>query len=63
MLYGVKPAVTAIVIFAALRIGSRIKPIYFSTNSQNVKVHASYGSAKIDDDTPIPAFVKFSWQG
>lgn len=102
ILYGVKPAVTAIVVFAAFRIGSRvlknnvlraisavafiaifvfqisfplivilagligfigsqINSKYFKVNSHTIDKHTSYGPAVIDDDTPVPAYVKFTW--
>jgi len=102
VLYGVKPAVTAIVLFAAYRIGSRalknnvlramalvafiaififevpfpiivfaagvvgfigskIVPQYFSDNLHESVAQVSYGPALIDDDTPAPCHIKFSW--
>lgn len=102
VLYGVKPAVTAIVLFAAYRIGSRalknnvlramallafiaifffdspfpiivlaagvlgfigsrVAPQYFSGKLHESKEHDSYGPAIIDDDTPAPSFIKFTW--
>ncbi len=102
VLYGVKPAVTAIVLFAAYRIGSRalknnvlramavlafiaifffqipfpiivlvagvlgfigskFAPQYFSGSLHSSEVHESYGPALIDDDTPAPCHIKFSW--
>jgi len=102
VLYGVKPAVTAIVLFAAYRIGSRalknnvlramallafiaifyfhvpfpiiilaagilgfigskVAPQYFSGKLHASEEHASYGPAIIDDDTPAPSHIKFSW--
>lgn len=102
VLYGVKPAVTAIVLFAAYRIGSRalknnvlrtmallafvaifvfhvpfplivigagvlgwigsrFAPQYFSGSLHSSKAHDSYGLALIDDDTPAPCHIKFSW--
>jgi chromate transporter len=102
VLYGVKPAVTAIVLFAAYRIGSRalknnvlrtmalfafiaifvfhvpfplivigagvlgwigsrFAPQYFSGSLHSSRAHNSYGPALIDDDTPVPCHIKFSW--
>lgn len=102
VLYGVKPAVTAIVLFAAYRIGSRalknnilramallafiaifffkvpfplivigagvlgfigskLMSQYFSGNLHASESHDSYGPAVIDDNTPTPCHVKFSW--
>ncbi|MEM7401075.1 MAG: chromate efflux transporter [Pseudomonadota bacterium] len=102
VLYGVKPAVTAIVLFAAYRIGSRalknnvlrvmallafiaifffnapfpfivigagllgftgskIMPKAFNAELHKTEAHDSYGSAIIDDDTPVPSYAKFSW--
>lgn len=102
VLYGVKPAVTAIVLFAAYRIGSRalknnvlraiaviafiaififhvsfpyivigacilgylgshLVPDYFKVSLHQTQEHASYGSAIIDDETPIPNYARFNW--
>ncbi len=102
VLYGVKPAVTAIVLFAAYRIGSRalknnvlramallafiaifvfhvpfplivigagvlgligskVASQYFSGSLHASEAHDSYGPALIDDDTPAPKHIKFSW--
>jgi len=102
VLYGVKPAVTAIVLFAAYRIGSRalknnllrvmallafiaifvfhvpfpiivlaagvlgfvgskVTPQYFTGSLHASEAHDSYGPAIIDDDTPAPSHIKFSW--
>ncbi len=101
ILYGIKPAVTAIVVFAAYRIGSRalkngllramagaafvaifafdvpfpaivltaallgylggqFAPEKFSTGGHGA-ADKSYGAAIIDDDTPPPAWARFSW--
>jgi len=101
ILYGIKPAVTAIVVFAAYRIGSRalkngllramagaafvaifafdvpfpaivltaallgylggrFAPEKFRTGGHGA-ADKSYGAAIIDDDTPPPAWARFSW--
>lgn len=101
--YGIKPAVIAIVLFAAYRIGSKtlknpllwtiailafigifvfklpfplivllagmmglmgsyFVPAYFQTGAGHLMTHKAYGPALIDDTTPTPAHVKFSWQ-
>lgn len=101
--YGIKPAVIAIVLFAAYRIGSKtlknpllwtiailafigifvfklpfplivllagmmgligsyFVPAYFQTGAGHPMTHKAYGPALIDDTTPTPAHVKFSWQ-
>lgn len=101
ILYGIKPAVTAIVVFAAYRIGSRAlnnnilrllavaafaaifllkipfpiivllagciglvgakySPATFKVGGHSAKDAKSFGSAIIDDDTPIPAHAKFN---
>jgi len=103
VLYGIKPAVTAIVLFAAYRIGSRalknwllwtmaalaflaifvfdapfplivlaaavlgaiggkFAPEKFAVGGGHGAAKNSYGPALIDDDTPIPAHVRFSWK-
>ncbi len=102
VLYGVKPAVTAIVLFAAYRIGSRalknnvlraiallafmaiflfnisfpfivlaagivgflgskLAPRYFSGSLHASEANKTYGTALIDDDTPVSHHVRFSW--
>ncbi|SMM98315.1 Chromate transport protein ChrA [uncultured Candidatus Thioglobus sp.] len=102
ILYGIKPAVTAIVLFAAYRIGSkalsnpilkilavfafiaifqfkipfpyivviaafigflgaRLSPNTFTTSAHHSSDEKRYGSALIDDDTPIPEHAKFKW--
>ena len=102
VLYGIKPAVTAIVVFAAYRIGSRalkngllwtmaalafvaifafdtpfplivfvagllgaiggkVAPQKFAVGGGHGAAKHSYGSAIIDDDTPVPEHAKFSW--
>ncbi len=102
VLYGIKPAVTAIVLFAAHRIGSRalknqvmwtfaalaffaifvlhtpfplivllaaivgaiggrIAPQKFIVGGGHDAAKHGFGPALIDDDTPIPAHVRFSW--
>ena len=102
VLYGIKPAITAIVLFAAYRIGSRalknwllwimaalaflaifvldapfplivltaaafgaiggkIAPEKFTVGGGHGAAKHSYGPALIDDDTPIPVHVQFSW--
>jgi len=101
ILYGVKPAVTAIVVFAAWRIGSRalrngwlwtiavaafvaifgfsvpfpaiviaagvlgyaggrIAPRTFTAGGGHGAAKTGYGPALIDDDTPTPAYARFS---
>lgn len=101
ILYGIKPAVTAIVVFAAYRIGSRAlnnnilrllavaafaaifllkipfpiivllagcigfigakySPAKFKTGGHSSKEAKSFGSAIIDNDTPVPAHAKFN---
>jgi len=102
ILYGIKPAVTAIVLFAAYRIGSkalpnnvlraialiaflaifilkipfpyivltagligflgsRFAPEYFKADGHHGDADANYGTALIDDHTPIPDHAKFKW--
>ncbi len=102
ILYGIKPAVTAIVVFAAYRIGSRAlnnnvlrlmaalafvaifaldipfpailigagiigyigsryAPEKFVAGGHHGESGASYGSAIIDDDTPVPEHARFKW--
>ena len=102
ILYGIKPAVTAIVVFAAYRIGSRalknnvlralavlsfiaifalhipfpyivlgagvlgligsqIAPDKFKAGGHHSESDKSYGTALIDDDTPIPDHACFKW--
>jgi len=102
ILYGIKPAVTAIVVFAAWRIGSRalrngvlwamaaaafvaifalnipfpyivlaagiigyvggrLAPDKFKTGGGHGSSNKSYGPALIDDHTPTPEHVGFSW--
>ncbi|GAB4167368.1 MAG: chromate efflux transporter [Rhodocyclaceae bacterium] len=102
ILYGIKPAVTAIVVFAAYRIGSRalkngllwaitaaafiaifafdvpfpaivlsaailgylggqIAPEMFKSGGGHGAADKSYGPALIDDHTPAPPWVRFSW--
>jgi chromate transporter len=104
ILYGIKPAVTAIVVFAAYRIGSRVlkngllwaiaglafvaifglnlpfplivltaaligafggkfAPEKFTVGGGHSASRQSFGSALIDDDTPIPAHARFTWTG
>ena len=103
VLYGIKPAVTAIVLFAAYRIGSkalrngvlwalaaaafvaifalhipfpyivlaagiigylggRIAPDKFRAGGGHGASDKAYGSALIDDDTPVPDWARFSWR-
>jgi chromate transporter len=103
ILYGIKPAGTAIVVFAAWRIGSRalrngalwaiaaaafvaifalnvpfpwivlgagligylggrIAPERFKTGGGHGAGGGSYGPALIDDHTPLPERVRFSWR-
>jgi chromate transporter len=100
--YGIKPAVVAIVLFAAWRIGSRalkneilwaiaalafigifvfkigfpwivgtaavlgaiggkLAPGKFKAGGGHGESHKQYGRALIDDDTPPPAYARFSW--
>ncbi len=102
ILYGIKPAVTAIVVFAAYRIGSRalkngvlwtmataafvaifafdvpfpaivlaaailgyiggqVAPDKFKAGGGHGAADKSYGPALIDDHTPPPPWVRFSW--
>lgn len=102
ILYGIKPAVTAIVVFAAYRIGSkalrnnalrtmailafiaiyffqipfpyivlsagimalvgsRFAPDLFKAGAVHGASNKNYGSAIIDDDTPVPAHALFKW--
>ncbi|MHA4870437.1 chromate efflux transporter [Duganella sp. PWIR1] len=102
LFYGIKPAVTAIVVQAAHRIGSRalrnnwlwgiaaasfiaifalnvpfpaivaaaaaigyvggrVAPDKFALGGAHGKADQSYGSALIDDDTPIPEHATFRW--
>ena len=102
ILYGIKPAVTAIVLFAAYRIGSKalpnnvlraiavlaffaifilkipfpyivlaagvigylgsqFAPEYFKAGGHHGDTSANYGTALIDDNTPIPDHAKFKW--
>lgn len=102
ILYGIKPAITAIVLFAAYRIGSKalsnnilkvlavlafiaiyqfqipfpyivviaasigffgakLLPNTFTTSAHHGTGESSYGTALIDDDTPIPDHAKFKW--
>ena len=102
VLYGIKPAVTAIVVFAAYRIGSRalkngvlwamaaaafvaifafdvpfpaivlaaailgylggqLAPEKFKAGGGHGAADKSYGAALIDDGTPPPSWVRFSW--
>ena len=102
VLFGIKPAVTAIVVFAAYRIGSRalkngvlwalaaaafvaifafdvpfpaivlgaailgavggqIAPDKFKAGGGHGASNKSYGSALIDDHTPVPEHARFSW--
>jgi chromate transporter len=102
ILYGIKPAVTAIVVFAAWRIGSRalkngvlwamaaaafiaifafdvpfpaivlvaavigfiggqIAPDKFKAGGGHGGADKSFGPALIDDHTPAPTWVRFSW--
>ncbi len=102
ILYGIKPAVTAIVVFAAYRIGSRalkngmlwamaaaafvaifafdvpfpaivlvaailgyiggqVAPEKFKAGGSHGAADKHFGAALIDDDTPPPAWVRFSW--
>ncbi|MGR9085881.1 MAG: chromate efflux transporter [Gammaproteobacteria bacterium] len=104
VLFGIKPAVTAIVMFAACRIGSRALknwllwtmaamaflaiflldtpfpvivliaalfgalggkwlPEKFATGGGHSAAKDSYGLALIDDDTPTPPHVQFTWSG
>lgn len=103
VLYGIKPAVTAIVVFAAYRIGSRalrngalwamagaafvaifalhipfpyivlgagiigyfggcIAPERFKAGGGHGASAKEFGPALIDDDTPVPAWARFSWR-
>jgi chromate transporter len=103
VLYGIKPAVVAIVLFAAYRIGlralknkalwaiavaafiaitvfklpfplivltaaligymvNRFQPALFASSSAYQARNKSYGKAVIDDDTPTPYHVKFSFK-
>ena len=100
--YGIKPAVTAIVLFAAYRIGSKalknsvlwvmavlafvaifwfkvpfpyivigagvigyigghIAPDKFRAGGGHGASNKDYGPAIIDDDTPLPDYVRFKW--
>ncbi|MWV17165.1 chromate efflux transporter [Pseudomonas sp. L-22-4S-12] len=100
--YGIKPAVTAIVVQAAHRIGSRalknnwlwgiaaasfvaifalnlpfplivlgaaalgflggrLAPQHFTVGGGHAAAASSFGPALIDDDTPVPAHVRFRW--
>jgi len=102
ILYGIKPAVTAIVVFAAYRIGSRalkngvlwamaaaafvaifafdvpfpaivlaaaligylggqLAPEKFKAGGGHGAADKHFGPALIDDDTPPPSWVRFSW--
>ncbi|MCC6880493.1 MAG: chromate efflux transporter, partial [Rhodocyclaceae bacterium] len=102
ILYGIKPAVTAIVVFAAYRIGSRalkngvlwamaaaafvaifafdvpfpaivlvaallgyvggqLAPGKFKAGGGHGAADKHFGPALIDDDTPQPSWVRFSW--
>lgn len=102
LFYGIKPAITAVVIHAAYRIGSRTLkngflfsiavasflaifkagipfpvivvgaaligylggrffPEKFSMGGNHASNHASFGTAVIDDDTPIPEHARFKW--
>ncbi|MEZ5614228.1 MAG: chromate efflux transporter [Rhodocyclaceae bacterium] len=102
ILYGIKPAVTAIVVFAAWRIGSRalkngvlwtmaaaafvaifafdvpfpaivlaaallgyvggqLVPEKFKAGGGHGAADKHFGPALIDDDTPQPSWVRFSW--
>lgn len=102
ILYGIKPAVTAIVVFAAYRIGTRalrnnvlraiavlafiaifafdvpfpyivlmagiigyvgsyLAPDKFRAGGHHPGSKNSYGPALIDDDTPVPAHMRFGW--
>lgn len=103
VLYGVKPAVAAIVVFAAHRIGSRalrsaglsmvaaasfiaifalnvpfpyivlmaglvgaaggrLAPGQFRAGREHRQSASSYGTALIDDDSPVPEWARFSWR-
>jgi len=102
--YGIKPAVTAIVLFAAYRIGmralknwvlwgiaglaflaifvldapfplivvaagllgalgGRLAPEKFAVGGGHGASKKSFGTALIDDDTPVPPHARFSWGG
>ena len=102
VLYGIKPAVTAIVVYAAYRIGSRalknlalwlvaaaafvaifafdvpfpyivlgagiigyiggrVAPDKFAIGGGHGAAEKRYGAALIDDDTPTPAYARFTW--
>lgn len=102
--YGIKPAVTAIVLFAAYRIGMRalknwvlwgiaglaflaifvldapfplivvaagllgalggkLAPEKFAVGGGHGASKKSFGTALIDDDTPVPPHARFSWGG
>jgi len=102
ILYGIKPAVTAIVVFAAFRIGSRalktnslrlmavlafvaiyafkvpfpyivlfagligyagsrFVPEQFKAGGHHSDSSGNYGTAIIDDDTPVPTHARFKW--
>jgi chromate transporter len=102
ILYGIKPAVTAIVVFAAYRIGTRalknntlramavlaflaifaldvpfpyivlmagivgyvgshVAPAQFRAGGHHSESGKSFGTALIDDDTPVPEHARFKW--
>jgi chromate transporter len=54
LFYGIKPAVTAIVVGAALigYFGGRFAPDKFTSGGGHGKANKSFGAALIDDDTP-----------
>src|ERR671912_277504 len=57
LFYGIKPAVVAIVIAAAVigYFGGRYAPARFAAAGSHGTTKAGYGAALIDDDTPTPA--------
>ena len=60
--YGIKPAVVAIVIAAAVAgaLGGRYAPQVFAGGGGHGGVRTSYGPALIDDDTPTPEHARYS---
>jgi chromate transporter, chromate ion transporter (CHR) family len=103
ILYGIKPAVTAIVVFAAYRIGSRVlkngllwaiaacafvaifafdvpfpyivlgagligysgghvAPVKFKVDGKHPAADKSFGTALIDDTTPVSEQTRFEWR-
>src|SRR6266568_1150803 len=63
LFYGIKPAVVAIVLAAAVVgfLGGRYAPERFTAGSAHATASQQYGPAIIDDDTPTPAHALFSW--